>query len=101
MSVCAIVILMREHFEFNNQSEYTAHEERLDEIALQAFEKEEFKDAVRVALDKLEAIVRVRQLLKIHFPEVEQLPDRSEVKGKAVGSNEFIIAKRVVELLRE
>ena len=91
---------MKQTFEFNDPSEYTPHEAALDEIALKASEQKEFQDTVRAARNKYEAAADVRRLLKIHFPEIEQLPDRSEVnRGKATGSNEFIIAKRVVELL--
>jgi hypothetical protein len=92
---------MENKFKFRDPGENVTHEGKLDEIALEAAEMEEFKNLVTAAKGELEAIANVRQLLNEKFPQIKDLPERSKVMSSPVASNEFIIAKRVVELLRD
>ena len=76
---------------------------QVEEIALRAAEIQEFQDAVRQAKSKLEAVRVVRELLPQHFPEISDLP-KPEVKSGGIlppASNEFMIAKNIVDLLYE
>lgn len=71
------------------------HTEVWDNIALRASDMHEFQEAVKNATSGLEAIKSVRELLRIHFPEVVKMPE-SEV---GYINQEFEIAKKIVELL--
>ena len=92
--------------------------EEIDEIILKAVEmkeyKEEFKQVVEEAEDKMEAIRSVRVLLKKYFPRVEEL-DKKDIseefiiepgirlgRGQVFGKKtlaELKIAKGIVDLL--
>mgnify|MGYP001598681211 FL=1 len=77
--------------------------EQIEEIALRAAEKQEFQEIVRDAPNKLEAIRSVREALPLHFPEIKELPEPQRgPQQRPIGllvSNEFLIAKTIVELL--
>lgn len=99
----------------SDREKFTTYSEKVEEIALQASEMPEFQEAVKNAKGKLEAIKNVRILLREHFPEIEDLPkpeQRSEeipesktpIRRKGIlppASNEFMIAKNIVDLLYE
>ena len=89
--------------------------ERIEEIALRASEMTEFQDVVKKAKSKLEAITAVREILVDYFPEISKIPEpqknnqemaESQSKIRMEGilpppSNEFMIAKNIVDLLFE
>ncbi|GEM_PF-6673726 len=102
---------MTERF-FENETVGLAISEKADEIALRATEMPEFKNAMNGAPGKLEAIKRVRELLQQLFPEIRELPKPLKLKksenipglrqGNPLGgelSNEFLIAREIVNLL--
>jgi hypothetical protein len=84
------------------EAEYVYSKE-VEEIALRAAEMKEFKDAVGQAKNKIEAIKAVREILLQHFPEIERIPEpKIESQGlMPPTSNEFKIAKHIVDLLYE
>lgn len=71
------------------------------EIAFRAAEMVEFKNIVNQSKSKLEALKAVRELLPGHFPEINEIPEpKIESKGLlGPASNEFMIAKHIVDLL--
>jgi len=78
------------------------------EIALEAAEIPEFQKAVKEAKNQVESIIELRELLKEHFPQIPSLPDPSPPKEDGIrlknplggmASNEFKIAKNIVDLL--
>ena len=76
---------------------------QIEEIALRAAEMKEFQDVVKQAKSKLDAVRVVRELLPQHFPEIDELP-KPEVKSAGIlspASNEFMVAKNIVDLLYE
>lgn len=73
--------------------------EKQDEIALRATEMQKFKEVIEGASDKLAAIRAVRSELQEYFPEIKDLPD--PYPRKTTATNEFYIAKKIVELLWE
>lgn len=79
--------------------------ERCEEIAFRAVDMAQFQRLVQEAQSKLEAIRVVREELRKIFPEIEDLPEpQVGVSQRPIGglaSNEFRIAKMVVDLLRE
>lgn len=88
----------------------TTYSEKVGEIALQASEMPEFQEAVKNTKDKLEAIRNVRILLGEHFSEISNLPKPEPPKEienairlrnplGGIASNEFIIAKHIIDLL--
>lgn len=84
----------------------------VEEIVLKATEMPEFQAAVANSKSGFTAIREVRALLQKHFPEIENIPETKLMTNESgvtrspnpFGgriSNEFIIAKHIVELLEQ
>lgn len=78
----------------------------VDNTALQAADMPLFQHIVRDAPHYMEAIRRVREALEEHFgKEIAEIPSPQEGPAQRVigglPANAFLIAKAVVELLRE
>lgn len=77
----------------------------IEEIALHAAEMQEFKDCVTNTSNRMELIRLIREKLPKHFPEISSIPPprpgehQKEIAG--LPSNDFLIAKAVIDLLQE
>lgn len=69
----------------------------IDNLAIEACEINEIRDAISAAGNKLEAIQSVRELLPKFVPGISELPQPEH----AGASNNFLVAKQIVELLFE
>jgi len=108
-----------EHNPNENKKKEKFCSEDVELISLRATEIKDFIQAVEEAESKLNAIQKVRPLLKRYFPEISKIPEpasypkNSLAKGTEDGliirgrifasppSNEFTIAKNIVDLLWE
>lgn len=86
---------------FEQKTEETRiNSEQIEDIALRACEMDEFQEAVKQSKNKIEAIKIVRELLSEKFPEIKEIPEpEKEVGFLPAASNEFMIAKDIVDLL--
>lgn len=91
--------------------ESTEYSENIEDIALEAAEMPEFIDVVKNASGRAGALKEVRILLPKHFPEISELPEPKApntpmaspgMRGRLLEgspSNDFMIAKNIVDLL--
>lgn len=82
----------------------TSYPKEVEEIALRATEDPDIQQAIKkgaLKKSKIEATKEVRLLLRDKYPEIKKLPERTPPKSSLVGvaSNEFMIAKHIVDLL--
>ena len=87
--------------------------ELIEDISLRASERNDFKNVVKGAKSKIEAIRKTRELLPQLFPEIENLPpgQRTDVPTRIGGrsrdifgkpvANDYLVAKSLVDLLWE
>ena len=105
----------------NHSEQYKYDEKSIEKIVLKAIEMPQFQSAVQAAQNKVEAIKVVRGLLSQYFPEIASMPEgvkkelvenenapTSEtmtLRGNPFGgrplTNDFLIAKNIVDLLWE
>ena len=96
---------------FEKVPEKGSKQDKMEEIVLRASDLPEFQAAIKNARGKVEAITEIRVLLKKYFPEIFELPENKtglivtrEATGlrpelKSTASNEFYIAREIVNLL--
>lgn len=93
----------------------TIYSKKIEDVALRAVEIQEFQDAVKKATSRLKATMAVRALLQEYFPEISKMPkprrpdkpinkQSAPIRTNRIGppaSNDYMIAKNVVDLLYE
>ena len=88
---------------FEKISNREIYSNKTEDVALQFAEMPKFQEAIKNAKDKIEAMKNIRILLREQFLDIiaelpEPLPPSEEAPGTRV-SNEFMVAKNIVDLL--
>jgi len=88
---------------FEKISSGEIYSKKIEDVALQFAEMPKFQELIKDAKDKIEATKNVRMLLSNQFSDIiaelpEPLPPSEEAPGTRV-SNEFMVAKNIVDLL--
>jgi hypothetical protein len=77
--------------------------EELDDIALRAAQVPEFAELVKNSKNRIETIRAIREKLRAFFPEISELPEPKQGEAQmpigGLASNEFMIARKILELL--
>ena len=76
---------------------------RIDDIALRAAEMQLFQDLVNDSNSNTELMRSIREALSETFPEIDDIPNptRPGYEAGMPTKNNFLIAKKVVELLQK